>query len=92
MIINKLVQFFRPDGLSCAEVMEVLQAYLDGEVDAETARKVAEHLDRCDMCDDESEVFRNIKHSLASRNEPVDPDVMANLRAFSDRLVSGELD
>lgn len=92
MIINKLIQFFRPDGMSCDEVMEVLQAYLDGEVDAETARKVAEHLDQCSMCDDESAVFRNIKQSLAARSEPVDPDVMASLRAFGDRLVSGELD
>ncbi len=91
MIISKLLNRFR-GGPSCDEIMEVLQSYLDGEVDAETAREVAGHLEACTDCDAESDVFRSIKTSLANSAEPVDPDVLASLRAFSDRLVAGEIE
>ena len=91
MIINRILDHFR-GGPSCAEVMAVLQSYLDGEVDSATARDVAGHLESCPDCDLESATYRRIKSTLAGRAEPVDPDVMASLRAFSDRLVSGELD
>jgi len=91
MIIKKLRNLLG-GGLSCDEVMEVLQSYLDGEVDAETARMVAAHLAKCSDCDTESDVYRNIKASLASSAEPVDPEVLKSLRAFSDRLVAGEVD
>lgn len=91
MIVSKILNRFR-GGPSCDEVMEVLQSYLDGEVDAETARRVAEHLHVCDHCDAESDVFRRIKTSLASSAEPIDEEILDNLRAFSDRLVAGELD
>lgn len=91
MIISKLLNRFR-SGPSCDEIMEVLQSYLDGEVDAETARKVAGHLEICTDCDSESEIFRSIKTSLANSAAPVDPEVLASLRAFSDRLVAGEIE
>ena len=91
MIVTKLLNRFR-GGPSCDEVMEVLQSYLDGEVDADTAKEVAEHLNSCTDCDAESAVYRNIKASLAESAEPVDPDVLASLKAFSDRLVAGEIE
>ncbi len=91
MIIRKILDRFR-GGPSCAEVMEVLQSYLDGEVDTDTARNVAAHLEACADCDHESETYRRIKVALAARAEPVDPQVMASLRAFTDRLVTGELE
>lgn len=91
MIINRFLDRFR-SGPSCAEVMEVLQSYLDGEVDTDTARDVAGHLETCPDCEVESETYRRIKSTLASRAEPIDPEVMASLLAFSDRLVTGELD
>ncbi len=91
MIISRILDHFR-GGPTCAEVMNVLQSYLDGEVDSGTARDVAGHLESCQDCDVESETYRRIKSTLASRAEPVDPDVMASLHAFSDRLVAGELD
>lgn len=90
-MINKLLNRFR-GGLSCDEVMEVLQSYLDGEINADTARKVAGHLRECTDCNTESEVYRSIKASLASSAEPVDPEVLANLQAFSERLVAGEME
>ncbi len=70
----------------------MLQSYLDGEVDPSTARDVAGHLESCADCDLESETYRRIKRHWPSRAAPVDPKVMASLRAFSDRLVTGDLD
>lgn len=84
--------FGRKKGFSCDDVMEVLQSYLDGETDAETARKVVAHLDDCENCDLESKVYQDIKSSLASRTDTVDPLVMSALQDFSNRLVHGEID
>jgi anti-sigma factor RsiW len=72
--------------------MEVLQSYLDGEIDAATARQVAAHLADCGDCDLESTTYRKIKVSLATTSMPLDPTVLANLRAFSERVARGELD
>lgn len=91
MIIRKLLSRLR-GGPSCHEVMEVLQSYLDGEVDSETARRVAVHLESCADCELESDVYHRIKQSLADAAAPVDPVVMASLRAFSERLVTGDID
>ena len=82
----------KPGGLSCGEVMEVLQSYLDGEIDAETANKVSGHLDQCVDCDLEAGVYDRIRSSLAARTEPVDAGVLQNLEAFSQRLMNGEVD
>lgn len=84
--------FGRNKGLNCGDVMEVLQSYLDGETDVETARKVAEHLGECEDCDLESKVYLDIKTSLVSRTDTVDPVVMSALQDFSNRLVHGEID
>ncbi len=75
---------------SCEEIMEVLQAYLDGEVDADEARRVAGHLEDCTECDRESQVYQSIKQSLARRRREVDPQVLAALRQFGEELESAE--
>ena len=91
MIFQKLLRRFR-GGPSCDEVMEVLQSYLDGEVDLDTARRVAGHLETCTDCGPESEVYRRIKTALARSAEPVDPDILAGLHSFSARLLAGEIE
>jgi anti-sigma factor RsiW len=75
-------------GLSCSEVLEVLQSYLDDEADADVARQVAAHLRDCDRCDRESQVYVKIKASLAGRRRPVDPQVMAALNRFGQELLN----
>lgn len=90
MIVNKFLTWWRMP--SCKETLEGLQSYLDGEVDDETARRMASHLDHCTDCDVEADVYRNIKASLASNAESVDPEVLASLQAFSARLVAGEIE
>jgi len=84
--------FRRDKGLSCAAVMEVLQSYLDGETDADTARLVADHLADCTDCDFESNTYRRIKMSLANSSTPLDADVLTSLRQFSERVARGEID
>lgn len=74
--------------MSCGDVLEVLQAHLDGEVDAETARKVAKHLDKCRICDHEASVYTRIKSGLTSKRRVIDPVVLGQLEQFADRLVS----
>ncbi len=75
-------------GPSCDEVMETLQAYLDGEIDDKQAKKVARHLAKCSQCDRESQVYSKIKESLAKRKQPVDPEIMAAIKQFSQDLIS----
>ena len=84
-MINRLLSRFRRTP-SCDEIMEVLQAYLDGEVDVETARKVAGHLEMCTACSHESEVYERIKGNLASRRREIDPEVRSALEAFTRNL------
>lgn len=86
MIGRLLKRLFGGDDLTCEEVMEVLQAYLDGEVDLETAQRVATHLDRCEACTTESDVYDRIKASLASQRRPIDPDVRSQLEQFTRNL------
>jgi anti-sigma factor RsiW len=72
--------------------MEVLQAYLDGEVDAATARRIAVHLDRCTPCENESDVYERIKVSLSHRRSEIDPDVAAALDEFIQQLMRDDAD
>jgi anti-sigma factor RsiW len=77
---------------SCAEVMETLQGYLDGEIEAGEARRVAAHLRACVACDNESAVYLDIKASLARRRRSIDPEVRAALEAFGRDLAGGIAD
>jgi len=72
--------------MSCGEVLEVIQAYIDGEIDADTARKVAAHLDRCQPCVSEEQIYIQIKTALSQRRVHVDVDVLEQLMSFGERL------
>ncbi|MDY7102545.1 MAG: zf-HC2 domain-containing protein [Actinomycetota bacterium] len=75
----------------CREVMRVLQAYLDGEVDEETARMVAPHLDACRRCGLEAHVYEDIKAALASRAPRVDQATLDRLERFGEAVATGEV-
>lgn len=72
---------------TCAEVVAVLQTYLDGQVDDLTARRVRRHLDRCRRCGLEAETYQAIKEALARRGSPIDPLALERLKAFGEALV-----
>ncbi len=76
--------------LSCAEVAALLQQYLDDESDEVTAGRVAAHLDDCERCGVDADVYRDITAALARRRRL--PDVSVHrLRQFGDRIAAGDL-
>jgi predicted anti-sigma-YlaC factor YlaD len=76
--------------VDCSELGKVLQSYLDDDVEPGFAERIAEHLEACRDCGLEAETYRSIKSALADRRTPVDPHALDRLRAFGDRLTSGE--
>lgn len=76
--------------MTCRRVGEVLQAYLDGEVDDITTGRVAHHLEDCRRCGMELGVYKEIKTSLAREGTTVDDGAVARLREFSRRLQHGD--
>jgi prolipoprotein diacylglyceryl transferase len=71
---------------SCQQVARALHAYLDQEVDEDTGRRMAAHLDLCLRCGLEAEVYRDIKASLAGSARAVPDLTLRRLRHFSDAL------
>ena len=47
--------------ISCDEVLEHLFAYLDREIDQETAAEIEQHLERCRGCFSRAEFERRLK-------------------------------
>ncbi|WP_246203515.1 anti-sigma factor family protein [Streptomyces tailanensis] len=70
------------------QVARILQAYLDGETEEVTARRVAAHLKDCRPCGPEVETYRKIKEALTRRSEP-DADSVERLRDFAEGLLPG---
>lgn len=84
-------RFDRSDNeLDCNQVGEVLQHYLDGQIDADTARRIEDHLEACRICGMEADTYERIKAVLAARRADVPPESIDRLRAFGERLVRGE--
>lgn len=71
----------------CVRVGELLQSYLDGEVDDPTAQQIAAHLERCRGCGLEADTYRRLKAVLGTEGRP-DPGALDRLRAFADELAS----
>jgi anti-sigma factor RsiW len=76
----------RSDEASCREVSRVLQAYLDGQVDELSARRVTRHLDACRRCGLEAEVYVRIKEAVGRMDGGVPSLPLARLRDFARRL------
>ncbi len=73
--------------LDCKEVGQVLQGYLDGELDDRDAPAVQAHLEKCRKCGLEASAYDRIKAALAQpMPEDVDPEAIARLRAFGAEL------
>ena len=72
--------------VTCREALLGLQSYLDGETDTREARHLVGHLDECQHCDHERQIYTSIKTSLSARRIQVDPEVLAALQAYSRRL------
>lgn len=80
----------RQDPMDCARVGEVLQSYLDGELDDDTAPLVAEHLEMCRRCGLEASVYTDVRDALANRVAPPEESV-DRLRDFGVRIAHGDI-
>ena len=68
--------------LPCGEVARLMQRFLDGELDTDgEVRAVAVHVERCEPCGIETDVYRRIKVALRRRRRPVDDAAVDRLRA-----------
>jgi anti-sigma factor RsiW len=77
--------------VACTEVLVLLQSYLDGETDASEARGLVGHLDRCSHCDRERQLYADIKRALGARRVACDPEILAALTSYGQRLSRGEI-
>jgi Putative zinc-finger len=76
--------------LSCRQTGRILQAYLDGELDELSTRRVAEHLAVCRRCGLDLAVYEQIKASLKRRTHGSEDDLaFRRLRIFADHLAGG---
>lgn len=74
--------------LLCPEVAQLLQRFLDDEVDDPVVvDAIAAHIDECAPCGYEADTFRTIKTALAARRAPIESDSLDRLRAFGSSLM-----
>lgn len=90
MLMMKLLGRTPPGGMSCHQVGEVLQHYLDGHIDEDRALRIEAHLDECRRCGMEADTYRRIKSTLATRRPEVPAESLDRLREFGERLASGD--
>lgn len=89
MIKKFLRRFMMPP--DCREVAEVLQSYLDGELPESKTQLVAEHLEHCERCEIEAEIYEEVKRSLEQLSTPPDREAVDRLRSYADRLTSDDV-
>jgi anti-sigma factor RsiW len=51
-------------GLNCDEFVELVTAYLEGQLDPVTERRFVEHITDCDGCERYLDQFRHTMHAL----------------------------
>ena len=88
--IRKLLGRTPTAAMTCHQVGEVLQQYLDGTIDAERAERIEEHLEACRRCGLEAETYERIKATLAEQRAEIPEESVERLRAFGERLARGE--
>ena len=73
-----------PGGISCREVVELVTAYLDGALDADTRARFEAHLELCGPCVEYVEQIRATSRLAAVAAAELDerPDRDALLKAF----------
>ena len=70
----------------CMEVRRVISGFVDGEVDADFAAKIAEHLEDCRDCGLSADVYADIKRSLRSEPPTIDDEAITRLREFGSDI------
>ncbi len=74
----------------CRKVMRDLQFFLDGQVDEATSVAISAHLEKCEDCGPEADVYRHISETLRERGQ-ASPEVMDRLRHFAENVSDDDL-
>jgi anti-sigma factor RsiW len=72
--------------MNCDELVELVTAYLDGALDADTKARFESHLGDCDGCDNYLQQFRETVQTVGKiRGDELDPAFRSRLlNAFKD--------
>lgn len=70
----------------CRRTIDQLQAYLDGEADADAAWGATRHLSRCEDCFGDAETLRVVKDALARLRTAHDEAALMRLRRIVTAL------
>lgn len=73
----------------CAEALNKVQSLLDEELDAVTAQRLLRHLEACDPCGREGEIYRELKATVSACGNGIDRATVERLRRFATQLVAG---
>jgi mycoredoxin len=76
----------RRESVDCRQVMQALQASLDGELDSERAEFVASHLETCLDCDLESETFQSLIDAICDMRDECDSAACRRLADTVERF------
>ena len=79
-MMQMIMRLRRKAGISCARVQDLVQTYLDGELEGPDRERLANHLDRCRPCGVEAATYERIKASLAA---PVPAETVERLQRFA---------
>lgn len=74
--------------LSCDEVAELLQQYLDNELDATEVPKVLAHLEMCRDCGLEADLYESIKGSLRQHQHSPNQASLDRMRSLAAELAT----
>lgn len=66
--------------MDCNDLVELVTAYLDGSLDADTRARFDRHLAECDGCENYLQQFRTTVDALGAVDDQLDP-------AFRNRLL-----
>jgi anti-sigma factor RsiW len=74
------------DAMDCNELVELVTAYLDGALDADTKARFESHLGDCDGCENYLQQFRETVQTVGRiRDDELDPALRSRLLdAFKD--------
>lgn len=72
--------------LSCRQVEQIVQAFLDGELPPHQAANVEVHLDRCRDCGIEADRIDRVRSALARLRAPLDPASLARVRRGAEEI------
>jgi len=85
--MNFLSRIFKR-GMTCEQVADVLQQYLDEELEASEVPKVLQHLEACRDCGLEATMYTRIKESLQNHQDSPSQDSMSRIRALAEELAT----